>query len=315
MTTLTATAHRTVIDLERLVAVAALGLVVAAGLEFILLRLFTRTAIHLPNVQELSPGYTVLAEAGRLGYFAATVLLVLVLAGGAILTRGRDAKAWSATAGVMSFGVVAAMAAADGVDAAVLAAVSLAAVLLTAPWAAAQVRHTGVAALALFAGAFTLAALFALGQGMHSGALLQTDLLLAAESLALAFGIAAPLLTGRGDRVAVGVAAAAGLLVFGALLGNESTSKTLALWSVGLAGYFPAVLYGGAAAGLTYAIVTAWRTRRRALAVGLVLVLLGGIGLHSTYQTGLVLAGLLALGSGQPAPAERRAEPGLLPSG
>ena len=81
---------------------------------------------------------------------------------------------------------------------------------------------------------------------------------------------------------------------------NGPIAKILLLWNVGLAGYLPSVLYGIAAGAVVYTIVVLRATGRRTSAIGLALLFMGGIGLHSTYQTGLVLAGLALLGAADP---------------
>jgi len=283
---------------ESILPPLAIGLLLAAATEFLLLRIFTRTAIHLPGIQEVTVPYTVLTEAGRLGYYLATVLLVVLLAGaGAALLRVHSAPARLGAAAIVGYGGIAAAAAAGSMDQAVLAVASVASVLALAPWAAGRLSPLGRVPVVLYLSAFALAALFALGQTTGTPSLTHPDVLLAAESLALAFGVAAPLLTGRADRITSIAAIAAGVAVCGLLAGNASTGKVLALWSVGLAGYFPAITYGCAAAGATYAAVAAWRGGARLLCTGIVLLLLGGVGLHSTYQTALVVAGLAVFGT------------------
>lgn len=316
------------IDLQRIVLWAGAGLVATAIAEFLLLRLFTRTAIHIPGIQELTTAYTLLAEIGRLGYFAATILLAaLLFTLGPTIARTRSWAGGIAAAGLAFYGVVAALAAAAAIDDTPLAICSLLAVLSITPWAAQHLPRAGVIPIALYAAAFSLAALFAIGQSTADSVLRDSDLLLIAEASALGFAALAPLLIPGRDRLAIALALLVGLVATGLLIGNESTSKVLALWSVGLAGYFPALVYGVAAAGATYAAITSWRAGRPLLAVGLVLVLLAGVGLHSTYQTGLAVVGLAFIGAGarptpttapdQPAPnqlATRAAPPTLIPA-
>ena len=69
------------VDPQRVVLWAGAALVTTAAAEFLLLRLFTRTAIHVPGIQELTTAYTLLTETGRLGYFAATILIRLLSIG------------------------------------------------------------------------------------------------------------------------------------------------------------------------------------------------------------------------------------------
>lgn len=117
-----------------------------------------------------------------------------------------------------------------------------------------------------------------------------------AEWLALAFAALAPLgLAARPSRLALGLAAIAGLVTFAALLANGSTTKILLLWNEGLAGTLPSVAYAVGAAALLATALGLLRQRRLVVLAGFVLLITGGIGLHSTYQTGLVVAGMVAL--------------------
>jgi hypothetical protein len=291
------------IDLQRIVLWAGAGLVATSIAEFLLLRLFTRTAIHIPGIQELTTVYTLLAETGRLGYFAATVLLAgLLFTLGPTIARTRSWAGGIAAAGLAFYGIVAALASLGAIDDTPLAVCSLVAVLSLTPWASQHLPRAGVIPIALYGSAFSLAALFAIGQSTADAVLRDSDLLLIAEASALGFAALAPLLIPRTnagrDRAAMAFALFVGLITTAALIGNESTSKVLALWSVGLAGYFPALVYGVAAAGATYTAVASWRAGRPLLAVGLVLILLAGVGLHSTYQTGLAVVGLAFIGAG-----------------
>jgi hypothetical protein len=76
------------------------------------------------------------------------------------------------------------------------------------------------------------------------------------------------------------------------ILANPSTSHILMLWNIGLTGALPAAIYGLAAASLLVAVVSSFQCQQQTLALALVLLLLGGISLTSTYQSGLLIAGL-----------------------
>lgn len=67
------------------------------------------------------------------------------------------------------------------------------------------------------------------------------------------------------------------------------------LWNLGLAGYFHPVLYGLAAAAAAYVAYQAWRYGDHTTLVGIGLLIAGGIGLHSTWQSALTLAGIVLL--------------------
>ncbi|MBI5949764.1 MAG: hypothetical protein HY875_16635 [Chloroflexi bacterium] len=273
----------------------AAGLVCAAGVELLVLRTFTRTAVHIPGIEALAGPYNVVADFGRFAYYLSVVLLIAALPALAWrLWRSGDLAA--RVAGVV---VVAFIAAAGGarwgivsgywIDAASIGAVLLLAAVgpSFAPWRQAAV-----------AGAF--AAAFALS-GTHSLAQTATDpslrfdsggLLTPAEVAALLFALGTPLLVMRQPvRKEWLIAGAAAVLAYAVFAGNPWTTRILLLWNAGLSGSFPSVVYGAAAGAFTLTVVALFRDGRRLEAFGLLLLLGGGIGLHSTYQTGLVVAG------------------------
>jgi hypothetical protein len=79
------------------------------------------------------------------------------------------------------------------------------------------------------------------------------------------------------------------------LLGGAATTKILMLWNFGLSGALPSILYAAAAGALGLTVVALARQRRGLAVAGVALVAIGGIGLHSTYQSGLAVVGLAAL--------------------
>jgi hypothetical protein len=111
----------------------------------------------------------------------------------------------------------------------------------------------------------------------------------------------------KGGAVA---AAVAGVLVLAGQLANGPTTNILFLWSLGMTGGLPFVLYVAAAAALSYAAWVLLREGSTMLALGLLLLALGGIGLHNTYQSTLQILGLcvLLLAVFQPASGPARAE-------
>ena len=280
----------------------ALGLAGTALVEFVVLRLFTRTAIHLPGIEHVSGPYTVLAETGRLAYFMATLLLVLLLVGWMVSQpRLRTPAAALATTAVLAFLLSAGLGRAGVLDQRTLALVSLAVVVALAPWAARACGGGRALPLAFFAAAFVLSAAYAVGQtggATAPGFLADSTLLVVAEGMALAFALSTVLFVRGLDRRAATIGTLVGVVVLGSLLTNGAATKILALWSFGLAGYFPAVVYGAAAGTLTYTVIATVRLGTYPLAVGLLLLGLGGIGLQSTYQTGLVVAGLALITGG-----------------
>jgi hypothetical protein len=89
--------------------------------------------------------------------------------------------------------------------------------------------------------------------------------------------------------------AVVGVLVFAGLFRGASTAKVLLLWNEGLAGAFPSVAYALAATTLFLACAGLATTGRGMAALGVTLLVLGGFGLHSTYQSGLVVVGMATL--------------------
>ena len=264
--------------------------------ELAILRTFTRTAIHIPALHQLQRPYEVLTNAGEFAYFATLVLVVpALLAIGIALVRqqhpqrrliGFGVAAFIAPwilvdAGLMSPGTM------DGLTMASVCAIAIA-IAISAPTA----RALPVMAFAL---AFTASAIHTtLGTSELFGSVGQPrPLLNLAEVAALAYALSTPLLLApRSDRRALVLSAAVGGFVFLGLIGNGSTSRFLLLWNAGLSGTFPAVVYAAAAAALAYSAVASARSKSPFVTTGILLLVAGGIGLHSTYQSALVLAGL-----------------------
>ena len=286
-----------VVEWDRLSTLLVVGLVVTAGLELLLLRLLTRSVVHIPGLGTVDGPFAVLAETGRLAFQVASLLLILLLV--VLAARFVSRSHWpqaAASAGLILFAAVAAAAFADVISGLQLGALSLAAIALIVPAALSAVGWRGAASTLAFTAAFLLTAGFALAP--QAGWRPPAETLVAGEALALGFAITSPLLVRpTRDRFTIAAAALTAVIVLALLLGNAATTKNLALWSVGLAGYFPSVAYAAAAGALAYAIVGGLRGRSSLIALGVSLIALGGIGFHSTYQTGLVVLGLAVIGA------------------
>jgi hypothetical protein len=90
-------------------------------------------------------------------------------------------------------------------------------------------------------------------------------------------------------------------VVFAAFLGNGgATARFLLLWNEGLSGALPSVAYAGASGCLAATLVALVKARNGLAAAGPVLLVTGGIGLHSTYQSGLVITGMALLAMALP---------------
>ena len=276
------------------------GLAVASAIELAILRTFTRTAIHIPALNSLQEPYAVVSRGGRYAYFVAIALMVPALAMLA-LRFGRQGIA--ATFAILLFAVVATGAATGLVDRLLLDwATLIAVVTLATALASSSPRRLASIPIASFGIAFALSGAFTAAPDFAEVDItfeLPARLLDGAEIFGIAFALSTQLLASRGkDRAARWAGAAVALLALAFFLGNGSTSRFLLLWNVGLSGILPGFAYAVAAGALAFALVRLVRAGRGLEAAGLALLITGGIGLHSTYQSGLVVAGLAALSVG-----------------
>ena len=283
--------------------VAVVGWLVAASVvELLVLRTFTRVAIHIPGLERMAGPYTVLSDAGRLAYYSAAMLAIAALG---TLTFA----AWRSGTGLGRLATIA------------IAAVVLPAALLRAGPHLGEaaplntIALIGIGLLALLAawapgwragvvvGAFGAATLlsgwYTVAQGwgnFGASAPASVELLRAAEYLAVGFAIASPLLFVRTvprRAIIAGMAVAALTLVI--FMGNPATTRMLLLWSHGLTGALPAIAYAAAAGCFATTVLALVAAGRPLSAFGLVLLLVGGVGIQNTYQTALVATGLLSI--------------------
>lgn len=286
----------------------ALVLAVAASLELLLLRVATRTLIHIPGVDRAQGPFTLMAELGRFTFSIAEVLSIMLLA--AIgLWQARAGRLLDASA-VGAFGV-AALAARLGVMDPLLAVVASAAAVVVLGASAARrhpaFRHDAVARLPLIllGGAIVLFGLRALSVRAMAMGLTFGDAWLPwlAEALAIAGLIMLPLATGRPDRITLVAAILVGVVTGTMLTLAESTTKILLLWNLGLSGTLPTLVYALAGAAATAAALKAARSGRTEMLIALLLLIAGGFAIQSTYQSGLVIAaaGVLAISGSTPA--------------
>ena len=94
------------------------------------------------------------------------------------------------------------------------------------------------------------------------------------------------------------------MLVCAGMLGNGSTSRFLLLCIAGISGSLPSFFYAVAAGALAYTMLRAARSGAPLVSAGLILMVAGGLGLHSTYQSALVVAGFASLAVGLWGPRE-----------
>lgn len=269
----------------------ALGVV--ALIELTLLRTGTRTLIHIPGLGRFDVSIGILSEVGRLAYYFSVVLLVSTLAYiGYSLWRVDTLPTRVASAFAIFFLLGAAAGRIGVVAVPVVGWGSLIATIVIAAIAWRGIRSIPIG---LFVASWSLAAWSILGQGAGgglSGRSVDVSVVVA-ESLLILAGVAAPLLV-RGGVGKPGLVA--GLVAFLAVAGGfsagGSTLAILALWNLGVPGWFSPLAFGLAFGGLVAAVWSAMAAQERLTAVSIALLVAGGVGTISTYQTGLVLAAI-----------------------
>lgn len=276
------------------------GLLVAAALmELLLLRTSTRTLIHIPGLDRFETPIRVIAEVGRFAFYLAIVSLVAVL-----VTRTlQELKSGSPRrivigAGLASFLGTAVAGRLGLFPLPIVGVVSLVALILVVAGNGMGRRAVPV----LFFVVATVAAgttVLELGlQGGLSGRQLDGLLLTAEIGLILSAVTAPLLLTDRPDKRAVWVGFGIFAITTGAFAADASTTSILVLWNLGVPGWLPGLTYAVAAGSLAATLWSALVSGQRSTAAGLLLLAAGGIGMISTYQAGLVLAGLLYISDG-----------------
>jgi hypothetical protein len=277
------------------------ALAAAAVFELLVLRTFTRTAIHIPALSALQAPYEVIAFAGRYAYFVSVALLMIVLPVLiSVLARDRRAGGRVAGAGVALFLVSAGAGAAGAVPPLIMDAGTLVAFTLMLGAAAGRRGGSALLPLAMLGGAFLAGGGFTVLQAAAQDGVATINaswLLTVAEYSGCAFALALPLAVGRRpDRASLIAGGAVTVIAFGSFAANGgATSRILLLWNEGLTGALPGVVYAAAAGALVLAFVSLARSGQAMAAMGVALLVSGGLGLHNTYQTGLVVAGLAAL--------------------
>ncbi len=265
--------------------------------ELLLLRIATRTLIHIPGLGRFETPIGVLAEAGRLAYYAAVVFLVAVLVSMAYNRfKNLDPRSIVAGSAVVGF-LIAAGAGRLGLVSALVVGWCTSAALVVAVLAGWRGRRS--VPVTLFAVGVVAARWSSLGQGAGGGLTgrqVDTLLIIAEVALVLA-GVTAPLLleetpTRRALLIGLGAAAA----VIAILWAGASTVWILGLWTLGVPGWLPGIVYALAFGGLVTTWWSAFGGGQWNIGVGLVLLTAGGVGAISTYQSGLVLVGALLVG-------------------
>lgn len=279
---------------------------VAALTELLLIRTFYRVGIYIPKD---GPFRIVYATLTQVGSFALNLSSVLALAALALLawrawTRSRQSTAIALgamavlgvllpLAGVRELGPTARLAFVLGVAAAVRPA-------LAGADPVHRLALVGVATVALlssYAGFAADAGLLAPSRAVPGGPVWAQ---LAAEAIAVltAFLVFASAVRSDGVRarsLVLGAVPAAALV--GAWVANGAITGILVIWTAGLRMFLPIWIYP-IALGAFASAGAAWRPRHPWRAVGVVLLLVAGVTLGTTYQQALALVGLVLLGDG-----------------
>lgn len=279
----------------RLVVIAAAA---AALFELVVLRLLTRTAVFIPGVAERIGVVGAVGELGRLGFSVSLALLAAGIVGLAVLALRRGTPVGRALSVALLAFTAVALAARLGVvpsvtaDLATLGAVALLASVMRTQRRSAAVGVIGFSLAFLLAG-FDAAWRNAGGEAAIAGA--GGVLLGLAEWLVLGAAVGTLVARRRSARASLVVGAIVGAALVAGLAMASATVRILLLWNLGLPGAMPAAAYGVAAMAVVVVVMDAARRGRWATAAGVTLLVAGGVGLHSTYQSGLVIVGLTAL--------------------
>jgi len=274
--------------------------VLAAVVEFLLLRILTRVGEFLPGGAGSDAMSVALVVGTAALNCAALAALATVALTAARLFPWRGWRAWS-SAVVLLAALVTVVGSIPGLSVTEslrvpLVSAALGAMLILFPRSRAKLpMRIGLAGFGLVLVAPAIAEPDRAFGVMIAGG----------EALALAAALAAPLILirrpTRGDwLIALGAAAIVGAM----LAGRPTTAATTAMWSVSLTMWLPAPLYVAASGALALAIAAGRRTAAsRNLAFALVLLALAGLRPEATYPVVMVLAAgssLLPLDSEDP---------------
>ncbi|MCB1246228.1 MAG: hypothetical protein KDB69_03065 [Acidimicrobiia bacterium] len=270
---------------------------VALLVELVVLRLVTRTAIHVPGLGAVEPGIRLISEIGRIAFYAAAVLLPVLIVAMAI--NAWLAARWSLVIVLAGLVGVVVVAPTGWLAESVVDVVTVGAVLAAPLFGIRSADRPFVSFVpsSLFAVAFAVAAIPTVVSKVRPGATLPVvGLLAAAEVLAIVAAMSTLLcVRGRPRRRSVIVAGIASVTISAMLAYQPSTVEVLMLWNFGLAGYLHPIAYGLAGAACALAACESILRRTPAVALGISFVVAGGVGLHSTLQSAAFVVGVLIL--------------------
>lgn len=284
-----------------------IGLLAAAGLtELLLMRAFYRVGVFLPRQGGYRSVHAALTEVGSFAFNLASVLVLAAL-GLLVVAAVRGSRvAVAAPIGLFvlaSLGLVASGSSALRPGVRLLFVISL--IALAAPVLGRRgsmgVRvlvGTVVAAVAASSASGFAADAQALAPGGVSSS--GTPAQLAGEALVVAAPLVALVVWAaerprRGWPLAAGSLAALALVIVWGV--NESATAILALWTTGLRLFLPLWVYA-LALGAMVAAAAGWLRTAPWRSAGLVLLLVGGFLLESTYQQAMVLLAVALLTGG-----------------
>lgn len=262
-----------------------------------MLRTGTRTLIHIPGLGRYEPYIGVLSELGRFAYYVAVVLVIATL-----IYLSRVAWISGTTPRKTAAGLIwsfLAMAIAGRIEMVANSAVAWGSAIVLVGLLA--LTWTGVRSLpiALFVAASAVASWAVLGQGSGgglSGATIDIAIVVAEGLLILAAVTTPLLLTEKIGRSAVIAGSLTGVLFVAGFSVGGTTLSILTLWNLGVPGWFSPIAYGLALMSLTVTLWSAISSRDTTVAGVVVLLLAGGVGPISTYQTALAIAAVALAG-------------------
>ena len=272
-------------------------LTIGAVIELVVLRTATRTLINIPGTERFDTPISVVAEIGRLAYYVAAVSLVAVmvmLAVGAL--RSRSPRRITQGAAVLAFLVVAGAGRREAVPWTAVGWSGMAIMILVTVLGLRGARSVPVGLFMVASVAAGWSVVAQAGADGLTGSRVDILVWVAEASLVLA-GLTAPLLLDRPPGTAGLIfGALTAVFVAGSLAGGASTISILVLWNVGVPGWMPGLAYALAAGALATTLWSAAARGEWPVFVGAMLLAAGGVGMISTYQTGLVIVGILVLG-------------------
>lgn len=273
-------------------------LAVVAAVELVILRVGTRTVIHIPGIEAFEVPYRAMSTIGRSAYYVSVVLVIVSMLAAVVSLAAR--RALGAVVALVAVLAAAAAARAGLVGSDAVAGLTVVVIVTLSVRLVSHARGWQRLAAVLLAAAPTVALMTvvlvdAYGDVAGPGRVGTT----LGEGLALAAALASPLLVlGAGAKRSSWIAAGVtGAIVFVMLIGAGATTRILMLWNFGLSGYFADPLFALAAAAVAFTIAKSLCGGRNGIAAGLGLLVIGGIGAHSTYQSALVVVGFCLLES------------------